>query len=73
MTISRGRFVWEGGKLSVSRGSGHFIPLPPFGPLYEGLSKQHVSTQLPQQYGFTPVARSDGLKKGHAEESHEEL
>ncbi|VDD87719.1 unnamed protein product [Enterobius vermicularis] len=32
MTISAGRVVWENGELKVAKGSGRFIPLPPFSP-----------------------------------------
>ncbi|GAX85193.1 hypothetical protein CEUSTIGMA_g12611.t1 [Chlamydomonas eustigma] len=73
MTISRGRVVWEHGKLNVTRGSGHFVPLPPFGPLYEGLSKQQTSIQLPQRYGPTPVRRAGAEADGQSEGRHEEL
>jgi len=36
-TISRGRVVWENGSLNVEPGTGRFIPMMPFGPLFEGL------------------------------------
>ena len=29
-TISRGRLVWDGEKLTVEEGSGRFVPLPLF-------------------------------------------
>ena len=35
VTVSRGRVVWEGGRLHVSPGTGRFIPLPTHGPLYQ--------------------------------------
>ncbi|KAH7415095.1 hypothetical protein KP509_14G026900 [Ceratopteris richardii] len=38
-TISRGRIVWENGKLNVSPGSGRFIPLPPYSYLFNGIDK----------------------------------
>ena len=63
VTISRGRVVWENGKLSVEPGTGKFIPMKPFGPLYEGLDKQGGSTLETWVQGFpygegTPVKRS---------------
>eukprot|EP00250_Pteridium_aquilinum_P032946 c498_g1_i1 orf=145-1728(+) len=39
MTISRGRVVWENGKLNVSPGSGRYISMPPFSYLFDGLDK----------------------------------
>lgn len=39
MTISRGRIVWENGKLYVHPGSGRYVSLPPFGYLFDGLDK----------------------------------
>lgn len=36
-TISRGRVVWENDKLTVTPGTGRFIPMKPFGPLFDGL------------------------------------
>lgn len=38
-TISRGRLVWHEGRLNVTRGSGRFVPTPPFGPLFDGLDR----------------------------------
>eukprot|EP00198_Chlamydomonas_reinhardtii_P010715 XP_001700052.1 predicted protein [Chlamydomonas reinhardtii] len=34
-TISRGRLVWHEGVLDVAEGSGRYVPLPAFGPLFE--------------------------------------
>ncbi len=39
VTVSRGRVVWAGGRLDVEPGTGRFIPMAPFGPLFEGLAK----------------------------------
>lgn len=38
-TISRGRIVWQHGRLQsvVQRGTGRFVPLPLHGPLHTGL------------------------------------
>lgn len=71
-TISRGRLVWHDGKLDVPKGSGRFIPLAPFGSLFEGLERQGSSTvdQLVRSFasrqGPTPVARSQGSSEGAA-------
>lgn len=39
VTISRGRVVWEKGMLNIKQGSGRYIPLPPFGHLFDGLDR----------------------------------
>jgi dihydropyrimidinase len=86
-TVSRGRLVWHDGKLDVPKGSGRFIPLAPFGSLYDGLEKQGSSTvaQLVSSFasrqGPTPVMRSEGSSEGAAaggsgeqqQPGHEEL
>ncbi len=70
VTISRGRVVWEGGALHVQPGTGRFLPLPPFGPLFEGLGAQDErASELQFPYGATPVLRGGG--SGGAE--HQEL
>ena len=61
VTISRGRVVWEDGKLSVEPGSGRFVPMAPHGPLFDGLDKLdggRVGREFP--YGSTPVQRAGG-------------
>jgi len=37
ITISAGRLVWKDGKLNVKKGSGRFVPTPPFGKMFYGL------------------------------------
>ncbi|KAL2612473.1 hypothetical protein R1flu_024165 [Riccia fluitans] len=39
VTISQGKVVWANGQLFVERGAGRYIPLSPFGPLFDGLDK----------------------------------
>lgn len=56
VTVSRGRVVWENGVLSVPPGSGRFLPLPLFGPLFEGMEEQ-VRRAYHKPYGLTPVHR----------------
>lgn len=56
-TVSRGRLLWEAGKLYAQPGTGRYIPLPTGGPLFDGLDKHHESEMVPQRYGTTPVQR----------------
>lgn len=42
-TVSRGRVVWADGKLDVEAGSGKFVPMKPFGELFNGLDKQDAA------------------------------
>lgn len=71
-TISRGRLVWHDGKLDVPKGSGRFIPMAPFGSLFDGLERQGPSTvvQLVRSFasrqGPTPVIRLQGSSEGAA-------
>lgn len=39
-TISRGKVVFEEGKINVVKGAGRFIPTPPGGIMFEGLDKE---------------------------------
>lgn len=38
-TISRGKVVWNNGRLSVSKGSGRYIPLKAYPPIFQGIEK----------------------------------
>lgn len=43
VTISRGRVVWENGKLDVQSGTGRFIPMKPFSYLFKDPTlKEHA-------------------------------
>lgn len=68
--MSRGRVVWEGGKLHVTPGTGRFVPLPPFGPLYDGLDRQY-ETEAVKQYGHVWGKQGAGGARGGS--SKEEL
>jgi dihydropyrimidinase len=59
VTVSRGRVVWEGGRLSVYPGTSRFVELPTGGPLFEGAAARDAAAwRVP--YGPTPVARGGG-------------
>jgi dihydropyrimidinase len=58
-TLSRGKVVWDQGKLFTKVGDGRFVPLPPFGPLFTGLDRQDA-TNAKSPYGETPVRRDYG-------------
>jgi len=45
-TISAGRIVFHDGKLNVKKGSGRFVPTPPFGKMFNGLEKE-LTTKRP--------------------------
>lgn len=62
-TISRGKLVWDGTRLSTKQGEGRFVATPPFGPIFEGLDKLD-STALKRKfpYGPIPVPRSESGK-----------
>jgi dihydropyrimidinase len=56
VTISRGRVVWESGKLNVKPGTSRYVHLPTHGPLFEGLDKRDAAGKA-FPYGPTPVTR----------------
>jgi dihydropyrimidinase len=39
-TISSGRVVWHNGTLYTTKGSGRFVPTPPFGKMFHGLESE---------------------------------
>lgn len=43
ITISRGRIVWEDGKLRIDPGSGRYIMMPPFSYLFDGIEKKDAA------------------------------
>lgn len=59
-TISRGRVVWENGKLNVQPNTGKFIPMQAFGDMYEGLELMDKLRMKPREP--TPVPRSNEAK-----------
>jgi dihydropyrimidinase len=46
-TFSRGRLVWHNDQLNVEKGSGRFIPTPPFGKMFNGLERE-IETLRPR-------------------------
>eukprot|EP00955_Chlamydomonas_euryale_P078598 363178-Chlamydomonas_euryale.AAC.1 len=60
-TVSRGRLLWDAGKLYAEPGTGQYIPLPTGGPLFEGLDVQQQAEMVLHRYGRTPVARTDTM------------
>jgi len=69
VTISQGNVVWEGGRLSVVAGSGRFVRMPLFPPMFEGQDRRDA-TWLAENfpYGETPVRR---VEDGHGPPSDE--
>ena len=56
VTISRGRVVWEGGRLAVRPGTSRYVPLPTGGALFAGAERRAAAAwEVP--YGETPVRR----------------
>lgn len=66
MTISQGRIVWDGSKLSVSEGSGRFISMPAFGPLFEGL-RDREAARLHEKYPYSRIPVHRGGKQAKEE------
>jgi len=64
-TISRGRVVWDNGVLDVQPGTGRYVPMEPFGPLFDGLDELDASLlKEATRYAATPVRRvSPGANK----------
>eukprot|EP00240_Pyramimonas_obovata_P002160 CAMPEP_0118924212 /NCGR_PEP_ID=MMETSP1169-20130426/2450_1 /TAXON_ID=36882 /ORGANISM="Pyramimonas obovata, Strain CCMP722" /LENGTH=516 /DNA_ID=CAMNT_0006865303 /DNA_START=62 /DNA_END=1612 /DNA_ORIENTATION=+ len=62
VTISQGKVVWENDKLSTERGAGRFVPMEPFGPLFDGIDKRD-SARAVSPYGETPMPRDYTSKK----------
>ena len=66
-TLSRGRLVWHNGRLNVTRGSGRFVPTPPFGSLYDGLDRRPPYLLDVARYGGVPVRRVGDKPPKHDE------
>ena len=64
VTISRGRILWQAGRLVAKPGTGRFIRMPLFGALFEGLDRQEQleAEASAKAYGPTPVRRVDAVK-----------
>ena len=56
LDVEQGKVVWENNKLSTVRGAGRFIPMEPFGPIFDGIDKRDAA-RAASPYGQTPVQR----------------
>ena len=60
VTISRGRVVWEDGKLNAVPGAGRYVRTPPFGYFFDGLDKSdavyRASLRAPVRRGEAAAA-----------------
>lgn len=61
LTISRGRILFENGKLTLLPGTGRFVPVKPFGSLYSGLEARRAMREAVESAGMppAPVLRKD--------------
>lgn len=66
-TISRGRVVWNDGVISVARGSGKYIPLPP----YPGQHGRHDEAKLSKPY-HSGATTASAMSEGVARPTHRE-
>lgn len=64
ITIRRGEVVWRNDKLTVKPGTGRFLPLPLFGPLYDGIGERdQQSVKLSQKFR-AQYSKSASVAKG---------
>jgi hypothetical protein len=68
VTISQGKVVFEGGKLTVVAGAGRYVPRPLHPPIFQGVA-QHNALRLSEEfpYGQTPVRRQGDAKPARDE------
>ena len=61
LTISRGRIVFDNGKLNLLPGTGRFVAVKPFGGLYHGLKIRRATRDAVESAGMpaAPVLRRD--------------
>jgi len=43
VTISRGKVVWENGKMLTQKGSGKYVPRATFGPIFDGIKEREIA------------------------------
>eukprot|EP00976_Prorocentrum_cordatum_P098908 1191613-Prorocentrum_minimum.AAC.4 len=60
--VEQGKVVWENGELHTERGAGRYVPMEPFGPLFDGIGARDAA-RARSLYGPTPVARDYGQTK----------